>query len=102
MMAYAEAGRTSPSTFEVDWVRIRKFVETEPVTTVGSDVSLNTRWTGTVSSDWANAGNWTAGVPEEWSIIDIQGAPNSPLIAGSLTLESGCQLNTGSGWSTDR
>ena len=67
-------------------------METEPVMTVGSEISLNTRWTGAVSSDWTTSGNWTAGVPAEWSIIDIQGAPNSPLVDGSLNISSTASL----------
>jgi len=97
MMAYAEAGLASPSNFEVDWVRIRKFVETEPIITLGSESSLNTQWTGAVSTDWATAANWTSGVPSIWNNITIPAATNSPLLNGSLTIGAEASLAMNSG-----
>jgi len=72
--------------FIVDWTRVRKWAGFDPVTSLGGEESLNTRWTGSVSNDWGAPGNWSAGVPEEWSLIDIQSATNSPLFSGLLEI----------------
>jgi len=102
LAAYANPGMASPSRFEVDWVRIRKFVETEPVVLSVSEQRLF-KWDGSESADWATPGNW----------FDATNAPGSgdnatiPIVTttypvinnnytinpeGSLTIEAGAEL----------
>jgi hypothetical protein len=86
IMSYTQG---ADNDFDVDWIRVRKWVGSDPVTVVGieQDISLN-HWIGSVNSDWNTSGNWSSGVPEPLSNIAIFNAPNYPVITASLQDEN--------------
>jgi len=90
LMSYSNTNKPE-SRFEVDWIRVRKFVEPEPTASLGSVHYLNSEWTGTTSTDWSTSGNWSTDVPESYSKVTIPSAPaNQPHISASATSPSEC------------
>ncbi len=72
--------------FIVDWTRIRKWVGSDPVATIGSEEHHTTVWTGLISNDWNDPGNWTAGVPGTGSVISVPGGTNPTIYNGNLAI----------------
>ena len=58
-------------------------------------------WTGLVSTDWNTAGNWDIGlIPDSTdNVIIPQSAPNMPLLAGDVTIET-LEIDSGSTMTT--
>lgn len=81
--------RIVPTTIQyIDNVRVRKWVATQPVVSLGS--AENIEWTGAVSNSWTEPGNWSTGfVPESHNDVVIPaGATNDPEISGTVSINS--------------
>ncbi len=85
----------------VDWIRVRKWAGSDPVTVVGTAENAY-EWTGGSSSDWNVPGNWNLGiVPSSGSNVVIAEAAIDPVITGltacnSLIVEAAGNMVIGS------
>jgi predicted GH43/DUF377 family glycosyl hydrolase len=96
LMSYTES---APNQFIVDWIRVRKYASSSPISSVGSEQNLINRWIGAVSTDWNIPGNWSHGVPDICSKVlipfnlsnqpHVTALPSSPVQCRDLTIEAG-------------
>jgi hypothetical protein len=90
------------STQYLDNVRIRKWADPFPVTTVGSMAGLQGQWTGAVNTAWNNGSNWSDGsVPDANVNVVIPSGGNQPVISATalcnnISINSGATLQIAS------
>lgn len=85
--------------FLVDWIRVRKWAGSDPVTEVGAE-QFGFQWSGAKNTDWNTAGNWLYGVvPSSTVDVKIPNVTNDPVCdnltigpTSNLTIEGGGAL----------
>ncbi len=90
LMAYAGSSTSGlpGQNFNVDWTRVRKYAEVDPVVTVGTVEDNINQWIGETSIYWNEPANWSKGVPDSsMNVFIAAGTTYQPFIE----TESACR-----------